>query len=660
MTESKLSVQVEKKDFRGATVVCFESRHAGIMADGIARYGGNAVMAPSMQEVPLDRCPEAIAFADRLLRGEIDMVVFMTGVGTRYLVEAAATRFPREQVLEALRHVTTVARGPKPVRALRELHIPVSITIPEPNTWREILETLDLSERGISLEGCTVALQEYGIPNEDLVQALKKRKANVVQVPIYRWALPSDTRPLRSALEKIMDGEVDFALFTSAAQIRHVLRFASEQGFEARFREAFKRVVIASVGPTSSEAIQACGFRVDFEPSHPKMGHLIQETAEHAQDLLRERRGESNKLSAHVTLPVASVSCDAPNSGRKTVKDSVFLKACRREPTSVTPVWLMRQAGRYLADYRRIRNRIPFLELCKNKDLAAEVTISAQQKIKADAAIIFSDLLLIVEPLGFGLEYTASDGPVISADVQSGSDVKRLPEIEPCESLSYVFDAIKLTKSNLKPDIPLIGFSAAPFTLAAYILEGGGSRTFVRTKQFMHEETSAWHLLMEKISRALAKYLNGQIEAGADALQLFDSWVGCLNARDYRTFVLPHSRFVLESLRGKVPVIHFGTDTAAILSDLRDAGGDVIGVDFRVELDRAWSEIGYDVGIQGNLDPAVLCTSPKQIRSEVAHILKQADARPGHIFNLGHGVLPQTPEENVIALIEMVHEMSRR
>lgn len=674
---------MERKNFQGATVVCFESRHAEIMADGIRRYGGTAIIAPTMQEIPLEKCPEALAFAEKLFGGQIDVIVFMTGVGTRFLVKAIATHYPLDQIVQAMSRVTTVARGPKPVKALREFKIPVTITVPEPNTWRDILEALDLSEKSISLEGRTVAIQEYGISNDNFVRALKKRGANVIQVPIYRWALPDDTRPLVDAIGKIIDGKVQVALFTNAAQIRHVMRVASEQGLEKQLRKALQNVVLSSVGPISSESLAACGFSADFEPSHPKMGHLISETAARAQELIGKKRdftsapfrlqyagapfsstqrGGSAEIFGGMAPDETGAVNRAPTLGGTTAHayNSPFLKACRREPAPFTPVWLMRQAGRYLKEYRRIRDRVSFLELCKTKELVAEVTIAAVEKIKADAAIIFSDLLLIAEPLGFNLEYTSEDGPILSKEVDHIKDIGQLKEIDPADSLSFVFDAVRLTRSCLDPKIPLIGFGAAPFTLASYLLEGGASKTFLNTKRLMYQDHGAWHALMEKLSRMLVRYLNGQIEAGVDAIQIFDTWVGCLSPWDYREYVMPHTRSVIQGLTPGTPVIHFGTGTASFLRDMREAGGNVIGVDYRIELGQAWETIGYDRGIQGNLDPAVLCSNREAVQAAVKRILEQVCGRPGHIFNLGHGVLPMTPVDHVIALVDMVHEMSGR
>jgi len=341
-------------------------------------------------------------------------------------------------------------------------------------------------------------------------------------------------------------------------------------------------------------------------------------------------------------------------------QESPFLKACRREKTSFTPVWLMRQAGRYMKEYREVRDKVSFLDLCKNPDLCAEVAVTAQERIGADAAILFSDLLLILEPLGFGLEYTSGHGPIITGRMESREDVDRVPEVGPEQSLSYVFDAVRKTRVSLKPHIPLIGFSGAPFTLAAYILEGQGSRVFAKTKNFMTAQSAAWHVLMEKISRAVIGYINGQIRAGADAIQLFDSWVGCLSPEEYREYALPHTRAVIQGIRKGVPIIHFGTGTGPFLKLFREAGGDVISIDHRVELDHAWKQVGYDVALQGNLDPMTLCGPTDQLRPRVKKILDQAGERLGHIFNLGHGIVPQTPVDNVIRLIDLVHEMSVR
>jgi len=340
----------------------------------------------------------------------------------------------------------------------------------------------------------------------------------------------------------------------------------------------------------------------------------------------------------------------------QTLQNSPFLRACRREPVPYTPIWLMRQAGRYMREYREVREKTTFLELCKNPALAAEVTVTAVERLRVDAAIIFADILLILEPLGIELEFAKGEGPVIHNPVRRASDVDRLRELDDAGELHFVYEAIRQTRSALKPDIPLIGFCGAPFTLASYMTEGSGSKNYVHTKQLMYDDAGAWHAMMALISRALVKYLNAQIEAGAQAVQLFDSWVGCLSPDDYREFVLPHTKSVIENVTPGVPVLHFGTGTAALLELMREAGGDVIGLDWRVRLDEGWRRVGHDVAVMGNLDPVVLFAKRDVLRERTKQILDQAEGRAGHIFNLGHGILPETPVENVIALVEMVHD----
>jgi uroporphyrinogen decarboxylase len=332
------------------------------------------------------------------------------------------------------------------------------------------------------------------------------------------------------------------------------------------------------------------------------------------------------------------------------------MRACRREPVPYTPIWLMRQAGRYMPEYRAVRAKTNFLELCKTPSLAAEVTVTAAERLGVDAAIIFADILLILEPMGVDLEFAHGEGPVIHNPVRQASDVDRLLQLEDVSALEFVNEAIRQTRRALKPDVPLIGFSGAPFTLASYLTEGGGSKNYVHTKRLMYNDSGAWHAMMSLIAASLVKYLNAQVDAGAQAIQIFDSWVGCLSPDDYREFVLPHTRAVIQNVKPGVPVIHFGTGTATLLELLREAGGDVIGLDWRVRLDEGWRRVGHDVAVMGNLDPVALFADREVLLAQATRILDQAGGRPGHIFNLGHGILPETPVENVIALVDMVHE----
>ena len=335
-----------------------------------------------------------------------------------------------------------------------------------------------------------------------------------------------------------------------------------------------------------------------------------------------------------------------------------FLQACRRQPTPFTPIWLMRQAGRYMAEYRAVRERFGFLELCHHSEAAAEVTVTAVERLGVDAAIIFADILLVLEPLGVGLTFGAGDGPQLQHSVGTPADVARLAAYDPADALAFVYESIRRARQGLAGRVPLIGFSGAPFTLASYLIEGGSSRQYLRTKSLMYQHPTAWHDLLGLLARLINGYLRGQIAAGADAVQLFDSWVGCLAPDDYRTYVLPHSHAAMAGLSALAPVIHFGTDTAGILAVMREAGGDVIGVDWRIELDAAWRMIGDDRAIQGNLDPALLFASTADIRRHAAAILARAARHPGHIFNLGHGILPDTPVDHVRCLVDAVHELS--
>lgn len=342
------------------------------------------------------------------------------------------------------------------------------------------------------------------------------------------------------------------------------------------------------------------------------------------------------------------------------MKPSAFLRACRRELADYTPVWLMRQAGRFLPEYRALRERFGFLELCKNSEAATEVTLLPIQRLGVDAAIVFADILLPVEPMGVGLEFARGEGPVIRRPVRSAADLGRLADVDPREATPFVFETVRKVRAALGAEVPLIGFAGAPFTLASYLIEGGPSREYLQTKRLMHGDPATWRALMERLAKLTAGYLNGQIAAGAQAVQLFDSWVGTLSPDDYREFVLPWSRATIKGVTAGVPVIHFGTGTAGLLSLMREAGGDVIGLDWRVDLGQAWKQVGYDVGVQGNLDPAALLARPEEIKRRVLAILERAAGRPGHVFNLGHGVLADTPVEHVVALVEMVHELSRR
>jgi len=345
---------------------------------------------------------------------------------------------------------------------------------------------------------------------------------------------------------------------------------------------------------------------------------------------------------------------------KKAEEEYPFLKACRRQPTEYTPIWLMRQAGRYMKEYRALRKKYSFLEMCKNPDLAAQVTLQPIDKFKLDAAIIFSDILIPLEPMGVEFEFAKGEGPVFHHPLRERKEVEKLRIIEPQEDVSFLMKAIQIVRKELEGKIPLIGFCGAPFTLASYIIEGGQSKNYILTKGLMYQDRPTWDALMEKISEVLIRYLNAQIRSGVQALQLFDSWVGCLGPRDYEEYVLPYSKKVIDGVGKKVPLIHFATSSSTLLELMKQAGGDVIGVDWRVDIGEAWARIGYDVAIQGNLDPVILFGSVDLIEKEVKRILHRVKGQLGHIFNLGHGILPNTPIDHVAALVNMVHEYSSK
>jgi len=337
-----------------------------------------------------------------------------------------------------------------------------------------------------------------------------------------------------------------------------------------------------------------------------------------------------------------------------------FLLACRRQPVPFTPIWLMRQAGRYMAEYRTIRERLSFLDLCKTPSVAAEVTLQPVEHMGVDAAILFADILLVLEPLGLGLSFAKGDGPVIAHPVRDAAQVERMPRVDVADSLSYVFETVRLVKHALGGRVPLIGFAGAPFTLASYAIEGSGSRNYAHTKRFLYAQPAAFHALMARLVDVTADYLGGQIDAGVEAVQVFDSWVGNLAPEDYRSSVLPHMQELFRRIGGRVPVINFSTGTAGCLELVAAAGGDVVGLDWRIALEDGWRRVGHDRAVQGNLDPGVLLGPRSVIRERARALLAEANGRPGHVFNLGHGILPETPPDNVRALVDAVHELSAR
>jgi uroporphyrinogen decarboxylase len=322
-------------------------------------------------------------------------------------------------------------------------------------------------------------------------------------------------------------------------------------------------------------------------------------------------------------------------------------------------VWFMRQAGRYMQEYRAVRKQHSLLEICKNPQIAAEVTITAAEILGVDAAIIFADLLLPLEVMGLPFHFSVGEGPIIEKPLRSPEDISRL-RTDHVSELGYVAEAVALVAKHFGPRLPVIGFCGAPFTLASYMIEGGGSRNYIHTKQMMYSSPDAWSELMRKLVSVASCYVAEQVAAGADVVQIFDSWVGCLSVEDYRQYVLPHvTQLVKQVQKTGAPIIYFGTNTATLLASMKETGAEVVGLDWRIPLDDGWRALGGKGAVQGNLDPVLLFASWPELKKRAEEILRRAGGRAGHIFNLGHGILPETPVENVKALAKFVQEYSR-
>jgi len=629
-----------ESNFNGLRIAALESRRADDMARMIGRFGGEPHVSPSMREVPIEPNRSAIDFAYRLITGEVQIVVLMTGVGFRYLLRAIDRHVDQQRFLDALSDVITICRGPKPTTAMREVGLTPTHRVPEPNTWRELLQTIDAH---VPIANQAIGLLEYGVSNPSLVAGLEARGAAVEPIRVYGWDFPLETAPLEANVRALADGQRDVLLLTSAHQVVNMLRMAEKLQLVNQLRQSLHTMMIASIGPTTSEMLHECDIHVDLEPSHPKMGHLVTEAAQRSQEFT------SLKRRVRISMPPVPSSPENHPS-----HDSLFMQACRGEPTPRTPIWLMRQAGRYMAEYREVRAKQSFLELCANPKLCSEVMCTAVDRLGVDAAIIFSDLLPILVPMGMDLEFVKGDGPVIHNPLREAADLDRLKPLDDPSQLDFVYETVRQTRADLPAEIPLIGFAGAPFTLASYAIEGGGSRQYVHTKKLMYGDHGGWSSLMQKLSEAIVVYLNHQIAAGAQCVQLFDSWVGCLSSEDYETYVLPWMKQIIASIAPGVPVINFATGNPELLPLLRGDRRTVVGIDWRIPLDRAWQRVGHDCSVQGNMDPAILLADPDTIVDRAERILRAATGRPGHIFNLGHGVMQQTPVENVIALVDFV------
>ncbi|HBF13746.1 MAG TPA: uroporphyrinogen decarboxylase [Deltaproteobacteria bacterium] len=630
------------------TVISFESRMALPMQRLLEKKGIHCISAPTMKEVPLEENPRLFEFYEKLKNGEFDGIIFMTGVATRTLIKTLEQKFSKDEILETLRNKSKIiVRGPKPTAVCNRNNLPIFLTAPEPNTWREIISVLENHD---FIKSKKLAIVEYGISNTDFINQLQKKGAETHPLQVYQWAMPDDLEPLNTAIATILTGKADLLAFTSAKQIENIMTLVKEKNLEGAFRRALYSTAITSIGPVTSEHLSTHQFFPDLEAKPHKMEALVELMAKKGLSASRQK-----KKKAVLNLVYVKDSQQITET-KDIMEDSPFMRACRIKANSQIPVWLMRQAGRYMAEYQSVRKKGGFKDLCTNPDLATEVTITAVERLGLDAAIIFSDILLVCEAMGMRLTYEENHGPILGPPIRTMDDLKRLRPSHTATDMPFVAKAISQTRKHLHPCIPLIGFSGAPFTVAAYMIEGGASKNFIATKQMMHSEPSVWKKLMNLLVPALADLLNTQIAAGCQVVQIFDSWVGQLNSQDYETFVMPYTQKLVRKIKKGTPVIHFGSFNASSLHLQQKAGGDVLSIDWRVDIKQALQIIPKRKGIQGNLDPTLLFNKPKAFLPGVKKLLQAVGKRPGYIFNLGHGILPGTPVDHVMALVDYVHE----
>ena len=585
--------------------------------------------------------------ANRMLTAEIEAIIFVTGVGVRELIQQASRTVNRQRFVDCLSDMTTIAGSTAAAAALLELSVQPTLTVDAAKSWRDILMKLDRKHPVVNQ---TVALEESAAVF-GLIGGLEARGARVVRVAAFPQTLPQRPQPIIDFFEQIEAGDFHAILIPTAEIATRYCYLAKHFGRARLTSHLLDNHIVLSMGSDPAEILNDNGISVDFVTYNHQPGPAILEIADQLQQIKKQKTIIRTNMSGPNTSPADQ---NAP------WYDSPFMKACRGEPTDVTPIWMMRQAGRYMSEYREVRAKISFLDLCANPQLCSEVMCTAVNKLGVDAAIIFSDLLPILVPMGCDLEFVKGDGPVIHNPVRTAKDIDRIKPLENNDELQFVMDTVTQTRSDLPADMPLIGFAGSPFTLASYMIEGGSSRNYAFSKSLMYSDAGAWAQLMEHLSSSISIYLNGQIEAGAECVQLFDCWAGCLNFEDYRTYALPYVKKIIASLPADVPVINFATGNPALLPLLADTRAAVIGIDWRTRLDDAWQTVGYDRAVQGNLDPTILLTNPKEIRARAKLVLDQAAGRPGHIFNLGHGILPQTPVDNAIALVDAVHELSQK
>ncbi len=605
-------------------------------------------------------------FTGQLLTGMVDAVIFRTGAGVAHFWEVVSRQQDARRVTDLLQDSQVIAASPLAATALAAASIePIAAfptdpltNLPQPTrSWRNVLIALDRhfqphEHTGNPMLNLTLGLEEC----EDwfsLSSGLEARGARVVPIPVFATAPPVRKNAVIGFFEQLETQNIQVLLFNRPAEASK-FAFLAKRFSRARLtNHLLDHHIVIAVGNDTREILADRGFPVDLTLAASSMlsNETIDELAASIPQLLSRKQNSYIKMSG----PTSS-----SNDSNAPWYNSPFMKACRGEPTDVTPIWMMRQAGRYMSEYREVRANVSFLDLCANPQLCSEVMCTAVEKLGVDAAIIFSDLLPILVPMGCDLEFVKGDGPVIHNPVRTTQDIDRIKPLDSNAELEFAMETVRQTRQDLPADMPLIGFAGAPFTLASYMIEGGSSRNYAATKQIMFSDPAAWDQLMQHLVTSISIYLKGQIDAGVQCVQLFDSWAGCLSFEDYSKKVHPYVQQIIASLPADVPVINFATGNPSLLPLLADTRASVIGIDWRTRLDDAWQTVGYDRAVQGNLDPTVLLTNPDEIRRQAKFVLDQAAGRAGHIFNLGHGILPMTPVENAVALVDIVHELSSK
>jgi len=600
-------------------------------------------------------------FTGHLLTGMVDAVIFRTGAGVTHFLKVASRQ-------QDARRVTDLLKDSQVIAASRPASIALAAASIEPiaaystdlgdtaghghqptESWRNVLIAIDHHFQPQQLTGNPMLNMTFGLEDcEDwfsLSSGLEARGASVLPIPVFATGLSEQKNVVVGFFEKLEKRNIHVLLFNSPAEASR-FAFLAKRFSQARLtNHLLDDHIVIAIGNDTREILADRCLPVDL--TLPESGTLSSDAVETMAAAIPQL--QSRKQNSYINMSGPSSSSNDSNAPWY---NSPFMKACRGEPTDVTPIWMMRQAGRYMSEYREVRANVSFLDLCANPQLCSEVMCTAVEKLGVDAAIIFSDLLPILVPMGCDLEFVKGDGPVIHNPVRTTKDIDRIKPLDSNAELEFVMETVRQTRKDLPADMPLIGFAGAPFTLASYMIEGGSSRNYAATKQIMFSDPAAWDQLMQ--------HLVTSISICAQCVQLFDSWAGCLSFEDYSKRVHPYVQEIIASLPADVPVINFATGNPALLPLLADTRASVIGIDWRTRLDDAWQTVGYDRAVQGNLDPTVLLTNPDEIRQQAKFVLDQAAGRAGHIFNLGHGILPMTPVDNAIALVDIVHELSSK